>query len=275
MAKSNNIYEQVYNISEDPSLFSRVDHVICILVQRGLLVAGFSNTKELLALNYTGCNKTKPVWELSFFEHLFMQEPLLAVKEKIKGVFVLGNKNLIVPEALYEKKQAENWLRNIHFIERGDVINTYPLKETKASYLLALPVHITELIRINFKKAITLPLPFYQFGNISKQGAYAQCCITAEQVTATLHNNGQLLWHQVFDYAAAEDIAYTIMQVCTGNNIPQSGLSLRCNAISATEYSIINGLSQYFPGITPGNGGKFTNRWDGAIQLANQLFSCV
>ena len=273
--KNNNIYEQVYNLQEDDALSSRVALVICILVQRGILVAGFSITKELLTLHYTGYNKNKPVWELNFFEHLFSQEPLLAVREKVKGVFICSNKNLVVPDALYDETEAKNWLAHIHFVEKKDIIEVYNLEEDKAKYLYAAPVQITELIRINFKKATVLPLAAYQFSHTNKQSLYLQCCISAEQVSATLHNYSQLLWHRVFDYSCTEDIAFEIRQLCMENNISPSKISLRCNAVSAAEYEIVNELSQYFPGLRAGNGRSITNRWDGAIYLAQQLFACV
>ncbi len=272
---TNNIYEQIYNVQEDETIPSRVAFVICVLVQRGLLVAGFSVSKELLTLHYTGYNKTKPVWELSFFEHLFSQEPLLVAKEKVKAVFICSNKNLIVPDALYEEKDAQNWLKHIYFIEQKDVIESFRLEDDKASYLHAVPLSISELIKINFKKAVTQPMAIYHFDHTNKQSLYMQCCLTGEQVCATLHNYSQLLWHRVFDYTCAEDIAFEIRQLCMENNISPSKISLRCNAISASEYTIINELSQYFPGLRAGNGRSFTSRWDGAVYLAQQLFSCV
>lgn len=273
--KNNNIYEQVYNVHEDDSLSSGVAFVICILVQRGILVAGFSINKELLTLHYTGYNKNKPVWEINFFEHLFSQEQLLTVREKVKGVFICTNKNLVVPDTLYDETEAKNWMSRIHFIEKKDVIETYPLEDDKAKYLYSVPLHITELIKINFKKASVLPMAAYQFSHTNKQSLYLQCCVSGEQVCATLHNYSQLLWHRVFDYTCAEDIAFEIRQLCMENNISPSKISLRCNSVSATEYEVVNELSQYFPGIRGGNGRSISNHWDAAIYLAQQLFACV
>ncbi len=276
MAKSNNnTFEQVYNLSEEEGLLSKVAKVYCVLVERGLLVAGFSNKQELLSLNYSGYSKTKPVWELGFFEHLFANEPMLAHRGKVRGVFISGIKNLLVPDTLYNKDEAEKWLKAIHFIEPSDSIGHYPIKENNVKYLLAVPINITELVRINFKNAISLPLEIYQFGSLSKPGAVMQCFISAGQVSATLHLNGQLLWQKVTDYINTEDIAYTFMQVCTQNNITAPDLQVKCNSISAAEYPVIKGLSQYFPGIITGDNSAFTSSWDGAIKLAQQLYSCV
>jgi hypothetical protein len=274
-ANNNNIFEQVWNVREDESVTSGVAMVICVLLQRGMLAAGFGLNKELLTMHYTGYNKNKPVWEINFFEHLFGQEPLLAVREKVKGVFICNNKQLVIPDALYEANAAKDWLKHLYFIERKDVIDTYNLDDDKARYVMGLPVYISELIKINFKKATVLPMPIYQFRNANKQSLYLQCCVTGEEVCATLHNYSQLLWHKVFDYTTAEDIAFEIRQLCQENNISPSKISLRCNAVSAAEYDVVCDLSQYFPGIRGGNGRNIATRWDPAIFLAQQLFTCV
>lgn len=270
-----NTYEQVYNVTEDESLLSRVGIVICVLVQRGLMVAGYSLTKELLTIHYTGYNKSKPVWALDFFEHLFANELLLAGRDKVKGVFICTDKNLIVPDALYDETEAKSWLKHIHFIERNDVITSCHLEDDKANYLFATPVNITELIKINFRKAAILPLPIYHFRNTQQKSLYLQCCITNEQVCATLHNYSQLLWHRVFVYSSAEDIAYHIKHLCVENNISPSKITLNSNTISAAEYSVLNEVSQYFPGMKSGSGYSVNTQWDAAISLAQQLIVCV
>jgi hypothetical protein len=84
-----------------------------------------------------------------------------------------------------------------------------------------------------------------------------------------------LLWHKVFDYTCAEDIAYEIKHLCMENNISPSKISIMCNTISASEYEVINDLSQYFPGIKSGNGRTMSARWDPAMALAHQLLECV
>ncbi len=270
-----NTNEQVYNVRDDDSLSSRVALTICVLVPRGLLIAGFSITKELLTLQYKGYNKNKPVWELDFFEHIFANEPILAIKEKIKGVFIGSDKNLIVPNELYMEDEATNWLRHIHFVETNDVITSYSLIEENANFLHAVPLNITELVKINFKHAEILPLSIYQFRNPHKQSLHLQCCLSNEQVFLSLHNNSQLFWHKVFNYTCAEDIAYAINLYCRENNIDTTKLGVMCNGLSAAEFERINELTQYFPTINAGNGRTITTAWDCVISLAHQLFACV
>jgi hypothetical protein len=272
---SNNTFEQVYNVREDDTLSSKVALIIVVVVQRGLMLAGFSINKELLTIHYKGYNKNKQVWDLDFFEYLLSQEPLLTVREKVKGIFIASDKTLIVPDALYDEKEAKNWLRHIHHVDIKETIESHPLENDKARYLHAVPVKIMELLKINFKKVPALPLAVYQFRNARQQSLFLQCCITGEQVCATLHNYSQLLWHRIFDYSCAEDIAYMIKHLCAENNISPSKISLSCNTLTAAEYHSLNELSQYFPIIKSGNGRTLTGSWDAPVSLAHQLLECV
>lgn len=274
-ASNNNIYEQVYNVREDETLSSRIALVVCLLIPRGIFTAGFSISKELLTIHYSGYSKNKPVWALDFFEQIFATEPLLAAREKVKGVFVSNNKHLIVPDELFSEKEAKKWLGSIFFIEPRDVVNIFPLENDKAQYLYSFPVDIAELIKINFKKAPVVPLAFHHFNMEQVQNLYLQCTISSDQAVATLHNYSQLLWHKVFDYSCAEDIAYELKLLCRENYIDAAKLNIVCNAPSVSEYPVINELTQYFTSIKAGNGLTIHDRWDPAISLANQLFECV
>jgi len=274
-ATTNNTYEQVYNIQEDESLSSRVAFSICLLMQRGILTAGYSSAKELLTIHYSGYNKNRPVWDIGFFEQVIGSEPLLAAREKVKGVFLSSHRNIIVPDELYAENDAKKWLKQLYFIESGDRINIFPLENDNAQLLYAIPVGVAELVRINFKKTPVLPLPVHHFDMEQVTSLYLQCCISNEQVVATLHNYSQLLWHKVFDYSCAEDIAYEIKLLCKENYIDAAKLNFVCNATCASEYDIVNELTRYFPSIKAGDGSDIKSQWDPAISLANQLLECV
>ena len=270
-----NTNEQVYNAQGDKAIGSRLAAVICVLVQRGMFIAGFSPTNELLNIHYTSYNANKPVWALDFFEHIFSTDPALANKDIVKGVFVSTDKTLIVPEELYSKEEAEKWLSRIHFVEATDLVCAYALDDEKAYYLQAVPVGMLELIKINFARAEILPVSIYQFHNPNAGPYYTQICLSGEQVSVTLHNAGRLLWHKVYGYGSAEDIAYSLKQYCRESDIDPALLNVSCTGLSASEFETINELTQYFPKIKAGNGSDFTGMWDGAISLAQQLFACV
>ena len=272
--ENQNIYRQVYNAREDEQILSWTEYVTCVFTRRGLLAAAFNSGNELLSMHYAGYGKERPVWELDFFEPLFAQEPLLVKHDLITKVFFCSEQNLVVPDELYNKEEAENWLKHIHFIEPSDTIEHYHLKEQKANYVYAIPHNIRELVRINCKKATVMPLPAYQFSHKSTQHTYLQCFMSGEQACVSLYHLNLLIWHRVFDYSTAEDIAYEIRVVCREHKIAADKLTVACNAMSATEYAIANELSQYFSAITTGDGHSIKSLWSPALSLIKQLQSC-
>lgn len=266
-----NIYRQVYNVREDEQLLAGLHHVTCIFARRAVLAIGYDANNELLSLHYAGYGKERPVWELGFFEQLFHQEPLLVQHDKISNVFVLTSSEMLVPDALYNKDAAEQWFKSIHFTERNDVITHYAAAAHKAMYLYTIPHGINELIRISCHSAVVRPLAAGQLGN----AAPLQCVLTGEQACVTLQNNGKLLWHKVFDYAQAEDVAYEIKLLCKEHNINSDKITIACGSISTTEYAAVNGLSQYFGGITGSDGQYIKSLWGPTLSMVKQLEACA
>ena len=269
-----NIYRQVYNVREDEHLLAETDNVTCVLSRRGLLAAAYSASNELLSIHYAAYGKERPVWELDFFEQLFAQEPLLVRQDKIKKVFVLTSSNLIIPEELYDAHEAKAWFDQIHFSELNDSLEHYQLQKENAWYVYSIPHGINELVKINCRSAAVMPLPTYQLSGKTNQTSI-QCFITCEQACVTIHNNNKLLWHRVFDYAAAEDIAYEIRLICKEQKLNADKLTISCDTMSATEYATANALSQYFTAITDGIQQSIKGLWQPTLSFVKQLATCA
>lgn len=275
MATENqNMYRQVYNAREDEHLLSWTDHVVCIMMRRGVMAAAFNSSGEILSMHYTAYGKDRAVWSLDFFEQLFAQEPLLMKKDKITSIFFCSEQNVIIPSALYDAAEADKWLKQVHFLEPTDCVEHYHLKQDNAHYVYAIPVQMRELVKINCPNARFAPLAAYQLAP-RNHFTMLQCCITAEQACVTFHHKNELLWHKIFDISAADDIAFEIAALCSEHKLTADKQTLHCNAISATEYSVANDLSQYFSRIVAGNGTTIDGLWHPALSLMKQLETCV
>lgn len=272
--ENQNIYRQVYNAREDEHLLSETDNVTCVLTRRGLLAAAYNAGKELLSIHYAAYGKERPIWEIDFFEQLFAQEPLLIRQDRINKVFFHNSINLIVPEELYDVQEAENWLNSIHYTEPNDSIVHHHMNKEKAYYLYNIPHGINELVKINCRNATVAPLAVYQFEGNSNQQTRLQCFLTNEQACVTLHHNNTLLWHRIFDYANATDIAYETRLVCAEHKINADKIIVQCNTLSATEYAVTNDLSQFFSSITDGEGQFIKALWGPTLSLVKQLAAC-
>lgn len=271
VTEQQNIYRQVYNVREDAQLLAGLHKVTCVFTRRGLLAAGYDEAGGLLSIHYTAYGKERPIWELDFFEQLFHQEPLLVKHEKISSVFILTSAHVVIPEELYEPEAAKKWFGSLHFIEPNDAITHYHIPG-KAWYVYNIPHGINELIKISCYNASVRPLAVCQ---LDKGAQQLQCIITSEQACVTLFQNNRLLWHKVFDYSQAEDIAYDIRTVCSEHGINADRLTVACSAMSTTEYTVVNSLSQYFSSITGGDGNFLKSLWAPVLSLVKQTEACA
>jgi|GEM_PF-510104 len=269
------IYRQVYHSRPDDAILAWTDQVIVVITRRGILGAAFAASGEVLALHYMAYKNDRPAWDLDFFEQSFNQEHLLTRREKIKKVFFCTERSTVIPDELYNRDEAEKWLRATHYIEPTDTIEHFELKHEYARYVYAVPVYMRELVNINCPDAEIMPLAACQLIDYNGQREALQCMIGAEQACVSWYKNNKLFWHRVFEYSNAEDLAYEIRLVCKEHNINAARLDVACNTMSATEYAVANELSRYFNGIYTGAGKPIQTVWDPVISLAQQLSVCA
>jgi hypothetical protein len=274
-----NLNQQVYTIHNSGALLNQVDKVVCVLMPRGLLIAGYGDNGGLLMVRYSDYKNDLPIWILDFFEHQFLNEPALADTSKVASVFIAADKSYIVPDVLYNEETAQQWMRKLHFIEINETIISYPLRDDKAMFLYAWPSAIESLVYRYFTKAKFFPLAAYQLHKPKVNNATLICCITADAVIATLYDNKTLYWHQYFHYTNAEDIAYQVKLLCSQNEIDSDTLQMHCTVASRNLGAIVSDLTQYFPDLKNGldnvNGGENEKNWGSTLYLLQQLYTCA
>jgi hypothetical protein len=268
---------QAYNLHNGDSLLSQVTRVVCVIMPRALAIAGFSDRGELLTIRYNDYKQNLPPWILDFFEHQFINEPLLSAPHKITAAYIAGDKSMIVPDVLYNSESAEKWMRQLQFVEGNEIITPYHLADDKAQYLYAWPAAMKSLISRYFAKAQELPFAAYQFYKPVKGEYNMLCSITPEFAYATLYHNRALLWHQAFEYQNAEDIAFKLQLLCQQNDIEYSKVDVQGTGVAKSLNNTVQAISQYFPQLKDGSGTVTTNdaAWTNAIYLFQQLYACA
>lgn len=266
-----------YNVHEGDTLINQVAKVICVLLPRGLITAGFSEQGDLLMIRYGEYNHTLPVWILDFYEHQFIDEPLLSNPEQVIATFVGSEKYLVVPDALYDEGAAVKWFNQLFFVEGNEILSVHRLHEDKANYMYAWPGTMKSLIGRYFNNSRALPLATYQFYKPYRTDSAIQCCITSTHVFATLYKNRTLHWHQAFPYETGEDIAYHIRLLCKQHRINPDTLDLKCTVTFRGLNTILNETAQYFPGIKDGDASVVAgdSQWTPAVSLLQQLYACA
>jgi hypothetical protein len=274
---NHSLTQQEYNIHHGDRLLDEVDRVICVLLPRGLVSAGYSDRGDLLMIRYADYKKELPTWIIDFYEHQFINEDILALTNKVHSVFIATDKSILIPDALYQESEAKYWLSKIHFVETNDIVSDYALKDDKAHYLYAWPSDVQNLVNRYFPSAKLMPFSVYQFYKPYQSQCFLQTCITMNQVYATLYNNNKLQWHQVFQYENAEDIAYHIQLLCKEYNISPLQLNFQSTIICRSLTFVQQQLNQFFPNMKDGSGNVATTdkSWTGTIYLLQLLYSCA
>ncbi len=278
MGEINNstINYQAFNLHDGEALIEQVARVICVLLPRGIIAAGFSEHGDLLMIRYGEYSNALPAWILDFYEHRFIDEHLLHDPDKVIATFVASDKYLVVPEDFYDEGAAVKWLQKIFFVEANELLASHRMQEDKARYLYAWPGTIKSLIGRYFTASKTLPLSSYQFYKPFKTESSLQCCITPEHVFATLYKNRALHWHQVFHYESGEDIAYQIKLLCKQQKLNPDTLDIHYTIAYRGLNNVLHEMAQFFPNMRDVEGGSSAGRqWAHTISLLQQLYACA
>lgn len=268
--------KQQYASPDTGNLMTAVKKVLVTICPRSLTLSGIGDNGAVLAVRYSDYNNVPTDWIIDFFEHQFLNEPLLTDANKVVAAFIGTEKNIVVPSSLYNAETAETWLKKVHFVENDDIVTVHPLGNDKAQYVYAWPLMIKDLLKRYFPKAKTYPLAAYQFTKKQSSNPIVECCISTQEAFITIHNTkGQLVWHEVSGYGLAEDLAYRILAACKQHNI--DNYTLRCTALSSELVLVLHKLSQYFENLQVGDSQSYMNAsgWEAPIYLSKQLYQCV
>lgn len=265
-----------YQANDGDNLAEQVAQVVCILLPRGLLSAGFNDRGDLLTIQFGDYQAALPPWTLDFFEHRFGDDLLFRQPEKVIAFYVCSDKYLLVPEELYEEYAASRWLRQLFFIEANEIISGYPLQDDQARYLYAWPAAVRSLIGRYCPEAKLLPFPAYQFYRPYNKQFSLTLALTADHVFATLYKSRSLQWHQVFPFSNAEDIAYHVRLLAKQMKFNTDDVDFHYSVLHPGMNGLLNDVSQYFTNMSEVEVALSSGRpWAHTTPLLQQLYACA
>lgn len=269
---NSNIEKQVYAADKKGNLLQQVDKVFVCISGHSMHVAGFSSSGEVLTIRCHPYDE-KP----DFFERNITNEPLLTHTGKVSHIFVTSVKQLIVPKNIYRTEAAAEWLNNLHFIGKDEVVHEFPLRDDKAQYLYAVPLSTRDLLIRYFPKAKIVPFAAHQFNKSYKTAQVLQCSFTAAEAYLTLYKDRKLHWHKVCEYTNVEDIAYQVKLLCSQQDLNEEQLAIICAADTNILTRRIHDLFSYLPNLKIGTGRIDAEEgpWKAPVYLFQQLYSCV
>jgi hypothetical protein len=271
---TNNVINKTWRLAADNNA-GPVHEVILVLMPREILVAGYNESGIPVASQYYAYEHNMPEWIFDFFEHHFLNEPLLSKHDRVRATYIASNQSMLIPAELHDEDDARKWMDTLYYISKDDDISLLYLDTLRIQYQFAWPAGIRSLTGRYFTKTKMLPLAYYQLCNVPSADTL-YCFLAAREVTATLYIRGSLQWHHVFSYNNAEDIAYYLRLLCQQLKIDIDSINLEVSTNGGTAASLLENLAQYFPEMHVGGDQiVFNGNKNHIAFLLQQLYKCA
>lgn len=216
--------------------------------EKGLSVIGYS-TDGVVA----EC-KTYIFTELWSFEEgkaVLHDAGILSHTQKVSHIWMTAPKHLIIPESLYEKGYANQWIRRFHFLEAEESLFSISLKPALDAFVIfPIPERWQLLLKDHFKNARFNSLSQYTLHEKKKSdstGLQLHLVNLPHLMTLSLMENDRFLSHHVFEYETAEQMIYKIALLLQEKEIAQEQIQLSIEGIAPFWNNLLEVLAQHFP----------------------------
>ena len=263
----------------DENLISEVLDVVSLMMPRSILTAGFSENGEVLLMHHGSYAQEFAPWNRRFFEQEAINEPLFAGPQAPRGIFVLSQQNMLVPQMLFDEKHAESWLSTLYLAQPSDEYLHYTLPDGHATHCAVVPEVICALHKQFFSETALRPASAFQFYKPTLHGtgkASVQILLAGPTAVGAMYVEGKLVWHQSFPFSTGADVAWQVLDFCTGAGISQDNVRLTACSTTPDCFGCIQELREFFPGLTYRRRHRAEDgHWAPVIYLAQQLYACA
>jgi hypothetical protein len=128
-----------------------------------------------------------------------------------------------------------------------------------------------------FANAELMPLAIAHLLRPDPALAHAQCTVTDDLATATLHSEGSLLWQGTFPCTTPEDAGYQVLTALAAHGLPADKLAGRLTADAPYQIGMLQAVARYLPGTSTTSERVITHDpdWAPVLTLLYQLRSCA
>lgn len=205
--KLDNVSPQwVYNT--DGEALSEMTNVQLLLWSRGLCISGHDNDGNTMIAKAYAFEKRMAEEVLNA---VFMNEPLLAGPQPINKIWIAAQRSMMVPSALYQQELADNWLKQVYFIEQDEDIIHHNISSPEAIALFPLKQNLSTALAQFFPEG---KIKMFLNKNIdcgsNELPFNAHVVILGNTAMLTLEEKGKLLSQQLFEYETIDNITYKI-----------------------------------------------------------------
>lgn len=250
---------------------SAIAEIHLLIWPGGVCVAGFlQNGTPMIIQTYLTRDKPDTDW----VKHLCTQDILIKNHtKKVKKIWLSEERNLLIPNSIYEENHAESWLRKFHFLSPEDILLHFELnKQVNAKIIFPISESLKAFLTETFSKASFLPLSKMAFQPISnKESAELQIISLPREIILSLSQKGHFVYHLVYPYESPQNIIYKLALILDEKGIPQEQLpAISFTGIAPFWNNILTELPAYFPLKTISE-----NTTEITLDFLKKLFTCA
>lgn len=201
-------------------------------------------------------------------QHLLKKHP-----KKVKKAWLSSQRNLLIPNKLYEENLAEGWLRKFHHLNIDERLLTMKLRQPSMKSKIIFP--IDDLIKAELEEHY----PKVSFDTLSQMAFMPLdknlstqlnlVCLPKEIIFGLGHHQS-FIYHAVHHYTESQDIIYKIALMLQEKGLTQEHLDqVKVMGIAPFWNELIQELAKFY--ITSPESGDSTQI---TLDFLSQLYQC-
>lgn len=233
--------QHIWNFDESADFSAIVSHQI-ILRNDGICFMSFDANKHIVAAKTVAFSSNL---DEQTFRDLILDEPQLGGGEPLTHIWVLSDKNMLIPQELYDKEVAQRWFENIHFIAANDKMFSTPVAHPAMTVLETINETFLNCILEIYEDARITSWSQYAFGNVSSETCTVHLHLFGFKALVQIYRQNQLHAHQLIDADEATVIQY-LSDFSEQYEVPQNEIVVVLNGYGDSAEVLSETLKTYF-----------------------------
>lgn len=258
-----------YTLDEAPDKSLTDIHIV--IWPGGLAIAGFdAEATPVWAETYLTREQPGAVW----LQQLLAQQTILkSHAKKVRKIWLSEERNLLIPNSLYDNDYADSWIRKFHYLEPEEMLLHFDLPDNvSAKIVFPISENLKLALNDHFPNAGFRPLSQLVFSSINQTtNETIQMVSLPREIIFSLNHNGHYIFHLTFPYDTPQNVIYKLALVLEEKGMSQEQITeFSLTGIAPFWNNILEELSQFFPIKTTGE-----NTTDITLNFLKTLYSCA
>lgn len=242
-----------------------------LLWQGGASVVGFKQTGDPgMVQTYLSQKRPDSIWikDLVNNDILLKNHP-----KKVKKIWLSEERNLLIPDSLFEENIAEGWFRKFHYLSPDDVLLYFELNSSlEAKIIFPVSESIKALLSDAFSKANFYPVSQLAFQPVQSEAKTSvQIICLPREVMITLSHRGHFVYHLVYPYESPQNVVYKLALILEEKDISQEQISeISFSGMAPFWNNILTEIPPYFSLKTISS-----NTTDITLNFLKTLYACA